>query len=56
VRGQFRKLLIGIAGMAAGALAALAWSSLFFGDPGVWLDFFPLTASPGGDERAGGNG
>lgn len=40
VRGQFRRLLIGITGMAAGALAAFAWSSLFFGEAGVWLDWF----------------
>jgi hypothetical protein len=39
VRRQFLRLFIGVTGMALGALAALAWSSLFFADPGVWLDW-----------------
>lgn len=39
IRGQFRKLVVGLAGMAVGALAAFAWSTLFFRDPGVWLDW-----------------
>jgi hypothetical protein len=39
VRGQLRKLLIGSAGMACGALIALAWSSIFFGRAGVWIDW-----------------
>ena len=45
VRRQFLKLLIGATGMAVGALAALTWSSLFFGDPGVWLDWFRSLAT-----------
>jgi hypothetical protein len=39
VRGQLRKLLIGSAGMACGALIAVAWASIFFGGPGVWIDW-----------------
>jgi hypothetical protein len=39
LRGQFRKLLIGLAGIASGALIAFAWSSAFFGGPGVWIDW-----------------
>lgn len=45
VRRQFLTLFIGAAGMAVGTLAALAWSSLFFGDPGVWLDWFRSLAT-----------
>lgn len=39
VRGQYRKLLIGLTGMASGALIAFAWSSVFFAGPGVWIEW-----------------
>lgn len=40
LRGQFRRLLGGAAGMAVGTLVALAWSSIRFGGPGIWLDWW----------------
>jgi hypothetical protein len=39
LRGQWRKLLIGSAGMVSGVLIALAWSAVFFGGVGVWIDW-----------------
>jgi hypothetical protein len=39
IRGQGRKFLLGLAGMAAGALFALGVSSLFFGDMGIWFEW-----------------
>jgi hypothetical protein len=39
VRGQGRKFLLGLLGMAAGALIALGTSSLVFGDIGIWYEW-----------------
>lgn len=39
IRGQKREFLIGMLGMAAGALVAIVTSSLFFGDAGIWLQW-----------------
>lgn len=39
IRGQKRQFLLGLLGMAAGALFAFVTASLFFGDAGVWVEW-----------------
>lgn len=39
IRGQGRKFLLGLLGMAAGALFAVGVSGLVFGDIGIWLEW-----------------
>ena len=39
IRGQRRKFLLGLAGMAVGALFAFGVSSLFFGDMDIWFEW-----------------
>lgn len=40
IRGQYEKLLTGLAGMVAGTVFAVSISSWFFGGPGIWAEWF----------------
>ena len=39
IRGQQFKAIVGLAGLSVGSLVAIVWSSLFFGDAGIWLEW-----------------